>query len=92
MASRRDFREWLAEQVPISARRQLTNLATMLAPLLVGPLGSLLQSVFTGDCGPIEDTCSRTDSEGTRIAPQPASCTTPVLPVRWGSLKARYED
>jgi hypothetical protein len=46
VASRRDFGEWFAEKVPISTRRQIANLATMLAPLMVGPLGGLLQAVF----------------------------------------------
>jgi len=46
VASRRDFGEWFAEQVPITARRQVANLATMLAPLMVGPLGGLLQAMF----------------------------------------------
>lgn len=44
----RDFGEWFAEQVPITARRQLANLAAMLGPLVVGPLGSLVQAVFAG--------------------------------------------
>lgn len=44
----REFNEWFAEQVPLSPRRQLANLATMLAPIMVGPLGSLLQSLFGG--------------------------------------------
>lgn len=48
VASRRDFGEWFAEQVPITARRQVANLATMLAPLMVGPLGGLLQAMFGG--------------------------------------------
>ncbi len=47
-ASRRDFGEWFAEQVPTTAKRQIANLATMLAPLMVGPLGTLLQSMFGG--------------------------------------------
>ena len=46
VASRRDFGEWFAEQVPITVRRQVANLATMLAPLMVGPLGGLLQAMF----------------------------------------------
>lgn len=48
VASHRDFGEWFSEQVPTTARRQLANLATMLAPLMVGPLGGLLQAMFVG--------------------------------------------
>jgi hypothetical protein len=44
----RDFKEWFAEQVSLSPQRQLANLATMLAPIMIGPLGSLLQSLFGG--------------------------------------------
>lgn len=48
VAKHRDFSEWFSEQAPTTARRQLTNLATMLAPLMVGPLGGLLQAMFAG--------------------------------------------
>jgi hypothetical protein len=44
----REFNTWFAEQVPVSLKRQLANLATMLAPVIVGPLGSLLQALFGG--------------------------------------------
>jgi len=43
-----DFDQWLAEQAPLGVRRQLANLAAMLGPILIGPLGGLLQSVFGG--------------------------------------------
>lgn len=43
-----DFDHWLAEQAPLGVRRQLANLAAMLGPILIGPLGGLLQSVFGG--------------------------------------------
>jgi hypothetical protein len=42
----RDFNDWFTEQVPLSPQRQLANLATMLAPIMIGPLGGLLQSLF----------------------------------------------
>ncbi len=38
--------QWLDERGHLSVRRQLANLATMLAPIIVGPLGSLLQSTL----------------------------------------------
>ena len=41
-----DFDHWFAEQAPISVQRQLAGLAAMLGPIMVGPLGSILQSVF----------------------------------------------
>ena len=44
----RDFNDWFAEQVSLSPQRQLANLATMLAPIMIGPLGGLLQSFFGG--------------------------------------------
>jgi hypothetical protein len=44
----REFNDWFTEQVPISPQRQLANLATMLAPIMIGPLGGLLQSLFGG--------------------------------------------
>ncbi|MDX1431778.1 MAG: hypothetical protein R3286_04950, partial [Gammaproteobacteria bacterium] len=37
VAASREFGEWLAEQVPTTARRQIANLAAMLGPLAVGP-------------------------------------------------------
>ncbi len=48
IADQRDFSDWFTEQVPLSLKRQLANLAAMLAPLMVGPLGSLLHSLFGG--------------------------------------------
>ena len=42
-----DLRVWLHEHVFISIRKQLVNVASLLAPLLVGPLSSLLTS-FAG--------------------------------------------
>jgi hypothetical protein len=44
----REFNDWFAEQVPLSPKRQLANLVTMLAPIMIGPLGGLLQSLFGG--------------------------------------------
>lgn len=37
-----EFHDWLREHVTLSTRRQLTNLAAALGPILVGPMGSLL--------------------------------------------------
>lgn len=36
------------------------------------------------------DSCEQTNSHLTRIAPQPASCTTAVRHEPWGALKVRY--
>jgi hypothetical protein len=41
-----DFDRWLAEHAPLSVQRQLANLAAMLGPIMVGPLGTVVQSVF----------------------------------------------
>jgi len=43
-----DFDRWLAEQAPLPVTRQLANLAAMLGPIVIGPLGGLLQAVFGG--------------------------------------------
>jgi len=40
-----DLRVWLHENVFISIKKQLVNVASLLAPLLVGPLSSLLSSL-----------------------------------------------
>lgn len=40
-----DRREWLQEHVFVSLRRQVANVLSLLAPLFVGPLGSLLSSL-----------------------------------------------
>lgn len=42
-----DLRVWLHEHVFVSIKKQLVNVASLLAPLLVGPLSSLLAS-FAG--------------------------------------------
>ncbi len=39
-----DLRVWLHEHVFVSIKKQLVNVASLLAPLLVGPLSSLLVS------------------------------------------------
>jgi len=46
VASSTNFGEWFSDHLPTTARRQIANLGAMLAPLLVGPLGSLVQTVF----------------------------------------------
>ena len=43
--TRQPFHKWLEECQDFSMKRHLMNLATMLAPVMVGPLGSVLQSV-----------------------------------------------
>ena len=40
--------EWFGEREHLSVKRNLTNLATVLAPVLVGPIGSMAQSMFAG--------------------------------------------
>ena len=40
-----DHRVWLHEHVFVSIKKQLVNVASLLAPLLVGPLSSLLSSL-----------------------------------------------
>lgn len=42
------FNEWLNERGHLSVKRHLANLATMLAPVLVGPVGALVHSMFGG--------------------------------------------
>jgi hypothetical protein len=42
------------------------------------------------DCAFQEDSCIRTETTGTRIAPEPAECSTPVEPNTWGRVKAAY--
>lgn len=42
------FIEWLNERGHLSVKRHLANLATMLAPVLVGPVGGLVHSMFGG--------------------------------------------
>jgi hypothetical protein len=41
-----DFDHWLAEHASLSVQRQLANLAAMLGPIMAGPLGMAVQSVF----------------------------------------------
>lgn len=36
------------------------------------------------------DSCTRTESTGTRVAPEPPGCGTPLDAGSWGSIKARY--
>ena len=43
-----EFRKWLREQIYISAPKQLRNVAALLAPLVVGPLGNLLEKAAGG--------------------------------------------
>ncbi len=38
--------QWLSERGNLSVKRQIANLATMLAPIMVGPVGVLLQSIL----------------------------------------------
>jgi hypothetical protein len=38
-----------------------------------------------------EDSCTRTESSGSRIGPEPPGCTTAVEEVSWGKVKARYK-
>lgn len=45
---------------------------------------------YVGDCGPVEDSCIRVETSGTRVAPEPASCVVPVERLRWGTLKSKY--
>ena len=40
------FSEWLNDRGHLSVKRHLANLATMLAPVLVGPVGALVHSMF----------------------------------------------
>jgi len=40
------FNEWLNDRGHLSVKRHLANLATMLAPVLVGPVGALVHSMF----------------------------------------------
>ncbi len=52
-------------------------------------------SVFSQDFSPDlcafqEDSCLRTEGTGSRIAPEPPECATPVEPVTWGRVKASY--
>ncbi len=42
-------------------------------------------------CGFLPDQCTRSETTGTRIAGEPASCQVPVETIRWGTLKAIYE-
>lgn len=42
------FRDWLEERASFQVKQQLANATTMLAPILVGPVGGLLQSTFGG--------------------------------------------
>lgn len=44
----KSFTEWLNDRGQLSVKRHLANLATMLAPVLVGPIGALMQSLFGG--------------------------------------------
>lgn len=44
-AAEDDLRSWLHDHVFVSIKKQLTTVASLLAPLLVGPLGSLLSSI-----------------------------------------------
>lgn len=46
--ARQDLEKWLDERQHRPMRRHLANLATLLAPVLVGPIGSLAQSVLGG--------------------------------------------
>ncbi|AGA89398.1 hypothetical protein Thimo_0546 [Thioflavicoccus mobilis 8321] len=43
-----DLEKWLDERQHRPMRRHLANLATLLAPILVGPVGSLAQSIMGG--------------------------------------------
>ena len=40
------FGQWLSERGDLSVKRQISNLGTMLAPIMVGPVGVLIQSVL----------------------------------------------
>lgn len=40
------FSVWLKERSHLSVKRHVANLATMMAPVLVGPVGALMQTVF----------------------------------------------
>jgi hypothetical protein len=44
--STQSFRQWLSERGNLSVKQQIANLATMLAPIMVGPVGVLLQSIL----------------------------------------------
>lgn len=46
--SRAEFRGWLRDQIYISAPKQLRTVAALLAPLIVGPLGNLLEKAAGG--------------------------------------------
>ncbi len=43
-----------------------------------------------GACEFLTGSCTREESSGTRIAPQPATCNTPVEDATWGGIKALY--
>jgi len=46
---------------------------------------------YAGDCGPIPDTCQRTEITGTRIASAPDPCdSTPVESTSWSAIKELY--
>lgn len=55
---------------------------------------ALSRTEFVGtapECGFLPNSCSRTNTHGTRIAPEPvAYCATPVEPTTWGRVKTRY--
>ncbi|MDH3596053.1 MAG: hypothetical protein OEU09_20780 [Rhodospirillales bacterium] len=40
-----EFQTWLTDQVPVTVEKQIRNLAAMFAPLIIGLLGNVLQSV-----------------------------------------------
>ncbi|NBC49403.1 MAG: hypothetical protein GVY22_15805 [Gammaproteobacteria bacterium] len=46
--TQQDLERWLDERQHRPLKRHLANLATLLAPVLVGPVGSLVQSVLGG--------------------------------------------
>jgi hypothetical protein len=43
-----------------------------------------------GPCEFLTGSCTREESTGTRIAPQPPTCITPVEDATWGGIKALY--
>jgi hypothetical protein len=52
----------------------------------------ILNVTYAGEgCGvEFEDMCTRIVFAGTRVAPQPAECFTPVEPASWGTIKTLY--
>lgn len=72
--------------------------ATFVASMLGTRTGDSYEATSTltityvgeGACDFVEDSCTREESTGTRIAPQPAVCNTPVEDATWGGIKALY--